>query len=185
MSDWFETKSGLWDMTWAQLDLGVRDASHPCRLVSFSTVSPAGLPESRNVVLRNADADAKFCEVQTDTQSSKMESLRAHPFAALLWWVESLDLQIRMQCRVEILEGTSVDDDWAAVPASSRVSYGTLPAPGTPIEDALAYQKPPVRERFCVLRCHLKHLDLIHLGKDHRRVAYTQARDWDGQWLSP
>ena len=185
MSEWFETKSGLWDMTWTQLSLGVQDADHAGRLVSFSTVSSEGMPESRNVVLRRADKAARLCEVQTDNQSSKMNSLQAHPFAALLWWFEDLDLQVRMQCRVEVRQGADVDDDWDRVPASSRVSYGTLPAPGTPIEDALAYEKPPVRERFCVLRCHLEKLDLIHLGKDHRRVAYTQARDWDGQWLSP
>lgn len=185
MSDWFETKAGLWDMAWEQLEQGVRNAGHPCRLVSFSTVSTDGLPESRNVVLRRADSEARFCEVQTDTQSSKMDSLRAHPSAALLWWVEDLDLQIRMQCRVEILDGTKLDEDWKNIPAASRVSYGTLPPPGTPIETALEYEKPPVRERFCVLRCHLRYLDLIHLGQDHRRVAYTQARDWDGQWLSP
>ncbi len=185
MSDWFETRAGLLERAWMILKDSVLDASHPARLVSFSTVAPDGMPESRNVVLRKANADDFICEVHTDIESSKIRSLRGNPNAALLWWIPSDDLQIRLRGAIEIVQGDQVDDDWEQVPASSRISYGTEPFPGTSIEDALGYTKPPVRDRFCVLRVRAEFIDLTYLGEDHRRASYTRACDWEGQWLSP
>lgn len=185
MSEWFETLDGLHAQAWAELANGVVDADHPCRLASFSTLSIDGWPEARFVVVRQANAEAGMVEVQSDLCSSKFTSLRKTPKAALVWWVPAVDLQIRMQADVEISEGPALDEAWAKVPPSSRVSYGTQPPPGTPIANALDYDKTPDRAAFAALRCHISTIDLVHLGAQHRRAGYTRARDWQGQWLSP
>jgi len=185
MSEWFGTLDGLWGEAWSQIGEGVRDAKHPARLVSFSTVSKDQRPQSRTVVLRRTDPEEAVCEVHTDIESTKIAEIEEHPLAALLWWLPHCDLQVRMLAEVSILSGDTVNSEWEKVPVSSRISYGTEPAPGLPIEAALAYTKPAVRERFCVLRCCIEQIDLTYLGQHHRRAEFTRLRDWKGQWLSP
>ncbi len=185
MNDWFTTLDGLLSAAWSELAKGVAAAEHPARLTSFSTISANSEPEARFVVLRHADQSTHRLEVQSDLRSAKFESLQKAPKAALLWWIPAVNLQIRAQASVEIVTGPILDDAWSKVPAASRVSYGTNPAPGTPIATALSYSKEPDRASFAVLRCHLDCIDLVHLGHDHRRAIYTRDRDWQGQWLSP
>lgn len=185
MSEWFETLDGLLEMAWSQLGAGVRHAQHAARLVSFSTVSKEGLPQSRTVVLRRADRASGICEVHTDNESTKISELKQNPHAALLWWLPDSDLQVRMQANVTIRTGEEVQAEWDQVPASSRISYGTEPFPGVPIPLALDYAKPAVQGRFCVLRCDIQQIDLTYLGQHHRRAAFAQEREWQGQWLSP
>ena len=185
MSEWYETLEGLWTQAWQHLGRGVADRHHPARHPTFATVGAKGWPEARTVVLRRADQEARQLEVHTDLHSSKMESLGAAPRAAFHVWVEKQRLQIRAQAEVKVLSGHDVAELWAKVPDSSRQSYGITPPPGTPIAEALDYVKEPDQATFAVLRCSLIHLDLVHLGQDHRRVQFTKLRDWEGEWLAP
>ena len=173
------------DMSWQYLRRGVADARSPARYPAFATVSPDGIPEVRTVALRCADQGAAMVEVHTDIFTPKVSALRATPRAALQVWLPRPRLQIRLAAFVEILTGEAVEEAWARVPAASRLSYGTRPEPGTPIPDAFAYDKPPMRDRFAVLRCRVDHIDLVDLGPRHRRAAYTRETRWRGTWLSP
>jgi hypothetical protein len=83
------------------------------------------------------------------------------------------------------LTGDVVEDAWSKVPAASRVSYGTAPDPGTPIDSVYAYQKPALRNRFAILRCHIDHIDLVELSTQHRRAEYLRTDNWRGTWLAP
>lgn len=185
MNDWFTTLDGLWGRMWQTLGRGVADAKHPARLPTFATVSPDGWPEARTVVLRSAERDAGVVTVQTDLTSSKIISLRKTPRAALHIWDRKQDLQIRLQAGVQIDSGAAVRAIWEKVPDLGRQSYGITPPPGTPIKDALAYQKKPDPDTFAVLTCQIMRVDLVHLGKSHRRAGYTREDAWAGQWLSP
>jgi pyridoxamine 5'-phosphate oxidase len=118
-------------------------------------------------------------------QTAKMEALKAHPFAALHVWLPDADVQIRLTARVEIMSGSGVEAQWARVPPASRVSYGTEPAPGTPIDHVYAYEKPSIRARFVVLRCLVDQVDLVHLGARHRRAVFAREQDWVGSWVAP
>lgn len=185
MSDWFETTDGLWARMWQTLGRGVADAKHPARLPTFATVSPMGWPEARTVVLRHADAAAAQVSVQTDLTSSKMASLATTPRAALHIWDRKQDLQIRLQADVTVQSGEAVRPIWDKVPDLGRQSYGITPPPGTPIATALDYVKQPDPATFAVLTCTISHVDLVHLGIQHRRAGFSRSGDWQGQWLSP
>ncbi len=185
MSEWFETLEGLWRQSWQSLGRGVADSRHPARQPTFATVSPDGWPEARTVVLRKAEEATVSVQVQTDLHSDKIKSLRASPRAALHVWIEKQRLQIRIQTEVEILQGSAVRDLWEKVPDISRQSYGITPAPGTSIPGSLDYVKSPDPDTFAVLHCQMVHVDLVHLGEDHRRARFTRARDWAGEWLAP
>lgn len=173
------------DTAWQHLGRGVADAKSPARYPTFATVSPDGWPEARTVALRRATRSEAVVEVHTDIETPKVTALRHTPRAALHIWLPRADLQIRLHARVDILTGPQIDADWDRVPPASRVSYGTMPVPGTPIASVHAYEKPPLRERFAVLRCHLEGIDLVHLDTPHRRAIYTAATDWTGQWVAP
>ncbi len=185
MSEWFETCDGLSKAAWEHIALGVADKTHPARHPTFSTVSTDGWPESRTVVLRAASAKEWTLEIHTDVHSDKVTSLRTNPRAALHVWVETARLQIRLQTFVEIRSGEEVADAWAKVPDPSRQAYGITPAPGSPIKGALDYAKSPDQSTFAVLSCAVHRMDLVHLGQVHRRARFTQARDWNGEWLAP
>ncbi|KIN60357.1 Pyridoxamine 5'-phosphate oxidase-related, FMN-binding [Sulfitobacter noctilucae] len=170
---------------WQHLGRGVTDSRSPARYPTFATTDSNGTPQARTVALRGASQSGATVEVHTDTQTDKIASLRQTPLAALHIWLPKADLQIRLTAEVEILTGDAVEDAWAKVPEGSRVSYGTEPAPGTPIDHVYAYEKPSKRSRFAVLVCHLTHMDLVHLGERHRRAVFTKDDGWQGSWVAP
>lgn len=173
------------DEAWQHLARGVADAKSPARYPTFATTSPDGWPEARTVAMRAAIRTEGFVEVHTDIETPKITALRHSPRASLHIWLPRADVQIRLQAQVEILTGPGIDDDWARVPVGSRVSYGTQPIPGTPISSVYDYEKPALRDRFAVLRCHLVDIDLVHLGAQHRRAVYRADTNWQGTWVAP
>ena len=181
MSDTVETLPGLLAHGWDLLEA----RGEALRNLAFATVGPQGWPEVRTVVLRGADREAGTLEVHTDRYSSKITSLRDAPMAETLAWDAEARVQIRARAEVFIQTGLSVAEAWAQVPDPSREAYGAVPAPGTPIDDALAYEKPGRFEGFAVLHCRVVALDLVHLGEVHRRARYRREDDWQGQWLAP
>ncbi len=185
MSNWFETLSGLHLQVWDTLVQGVIDPNHPARKPTFATVSADNWPEARTVVLRGSDSEAATIWVHTDLHSDKINSLRKTPRAAFHIWDNAQDLQIRLQVEVTIQSGASVRRIWDNIPDHSRQSYGVTPPPGRAIADALDYVKKPDPDIFAVLECRIFYMDVVHLGEDHRRAAYSRSNDWAGQWLSP
>lgn len=188
MSDlhpWAADLAELQAQVWARLVRGVGDRHAPARHPTFATVSPGGWPEARTVVLRAVDPVAGTLDVHTDIASAKVAALHANPRAALHVWDSAAHLQTRIAVMVTILTGDDVADIWARVPDPSRQSYGTRPAPGTPIAGALAYDKPADVASFAVLRCEVQGIDAVHLGPQHRRARFDRQDGWAGQWLAP
>lgn len=177
--------SALLSEVWQHLGRGAADGRHPARYPTLATVSPAGMPEARTVALRAARRSQNRLEAHTDISTPKVASLAHHPWAQFHIWIPRADLQLRVTTRVEIVTGAEVQAQWDAVPAASRVSYGTAPVPGTPIDHVYAYDKPPVRDRFAVLSCDVHEMDVVHLGAQHRRALFRAEDDWTGQWVAP
>ena len=173
------------DEAWQHLIRGVEDKSVAARHPVFATVSPDGRPEARTVVLRGADRAMARVEVHTDPMTSKVQSLRARPFAAIHIWEPETQVQIRLNTRVQVLTGAEIADRWERVPDAARASYGTAPAPGTPIEGPFDYTKPGDRSGFAVLLCGIERIDLVHLGRQHRRALYSAEDNWQGVWCAP
>ncbi|WP_299551197.1 pyridoxamine 5'-phosphate oxidase family protein [uncultured Tateyamaria sp.] len=173
------------DEGWRHLQQGVADSQSPARYPTFATVSPEGLPEARTVALRHAAQAEAVVEVHTDILTPKVKALKASPRAAIHVWIPRSQVQIRLTTTAEILTGKAAEDAWVQVPPTSRVSYGTMPDPGTPIKEVFGYKKPPVRDRFAVLHCRVDHIDLVHLGERHRRAEYVRSDGWRGTWLAP
>ncbi len=185
MTDPGVTLSAWHAAVWAMLVAGVRDAAAPARLPLLATVGPDGWPQARTVVLRAADAVAGVVEVHTDVLSSKVAALRANPRATLHVWDAGARLQVRLRCAVTVLTGAAVHDQWDRVPDLSRIAYGAVPPPGTPVAGPTDYVTLPGPGRFAVLHCQVEVVDVLHLGSPHRRAGFGRAEGWRGQWLVP
>lgn len=181
MNDWFETLGGTRDRVWARLTQAAQDRAQ----VAFATISPAGWPEVRTVVLRDTDAKSQTVEIYTDIQSDKIASLHASPRASIMMWDADLALQIRLRCDVTILSGDEVMERWRAIPDHSKLSYGITPPPGQVIAQSDAYVKVPDPKVFAVLFCKVMHIDAVHLGTPHRRSSFSQVGDCFENWLAP
>ncbi|MBL4918744.1 pyridoxamine 5'-phosphate oxidase family protein [Szabonella alba] len=177
-----EDLSGFLDLAWRRLDRRPGAGRDPL-LMTLATVAPDGWPEARMVVLRGADRAAGRLEIHTDTATAKVTALQADPRAELVFWDAGADLQIRAALRVSILPQAA--GRWAQIPESSRMAYGTRPAPGSPIPSAFAYDKTPDPARFAALIGQVEAFDLVHLGPRHRRARFLAADGWRGQWLAP
>lgn len=177
--------SAFLDLGWSRLTRGVADRRSAARHPVFATVSPAGLPEARTVVLRAADRRAGVLEVHTDAGSSKVASLRVHPFAQLVIWDEKPKLQIRLSTEVSMQVGEAVAHKWQRIPDGSRMAYGASPTPGTAIGSANAYEKLASPEWFTVLSCRIVEMELMQLCDPHRRAVFKALDGWQGEWRVP
>ena len=182
---WAADLALLHAQVWIRLVRGVGDRHAPARHPTMATVAPDGLPELRTVVLRAADPAAGTLDIHTDLRSAKVAALRHAPNAALHVWDSATNLQTRIKATVDILTGEAVAALWARVPQTSQAGYGTQPAPGTPIKDALDYLKAPDPSAFAVLRFTVLAIDALHLGPQHRRARFDRTNGWLGQWLAP
>lgn len=182
---WAADLQELHAQVWTRLIRGVRDRRAPGRHPTLATVSPDGWPQARTVVLRAADQAAGTLDIHTDLQSAKVAEVRQTPCAAIHIWDASAHLQMRLVATVAVLSGDAVAEVWAKVPEVSRRSYGSHPAPGQGIAQALDYAIQPDPDRFGVLRLTVQSIDAVHLGPNHRRARFDRETDWAGTWLAP
>jgi len=175
----------LYAEVWSRLTRGVHDRHAPARHPTLVTVTPEGKPQARTVVLRAADKSAGKLDIHTDLRSAKFGDLRVTPFAALHVWHTSAHLQLWLEAHVTFLIGMDVAAIWENVPAASRLSYGSTPAPGQPIAQALDYTKVSNAGSFVVLRLEISTVDALHLGPNHCRAQFDRHNEWVGAWLAP
>ena len=87
--------------------------------MTLATVDSAGNPHARIVLLKGQEGrDFKF---YTNYSSHKGEELRASPKAALVFWWDQLERQIRIEGDVEKLSGEENDAYFQERPRGSRL----------------------------------------------------------------
>ena len=185
MKNEFDDLREMHEYAWRLIIRGTVDKKSPARHPTLGTSGLFGMPELRTVVLRHADQMAAKLEVHTDFKSRKIEELKMNPKVGLHIWFPKNKLQIRLKAVSKIKTGETLRKKWDKVPYNSRVSYGTIPAPGTSISTSFSYKKPANFERFCVIEVKIEEIDLTHLGTRHTRALFTRESKWSGTWLAP
>ena len=183
--DWAASLDTLHARAWARLARGVADRRAAGRHPTLATVDGQGRPQARTVVLRSADPQAAVLQIYTDLHSDKVDELRRTPHAAVQFWDSSAHLQIRLLADADILSGEAVSNIWATLSASARDCYGHQPSPGEPLSDGLGYHRQPAATAFAVLQLWVQEMDILHLGRQHRRARFVRADGWTGQWIVP
>ena len=181
----FQKLDDFLEFGWAQIYRGKADKKSPARHPTFVTLGADGFPNARTLVMRRCNQKDNQIEFHTDTTSSKMFALKENPRAGIHIWLPKVQLQIQMDVIVEVNVGDITIPYWRNVPTNSRVAYGTIPSPGTVIENSLAYNYNPDQRRFAVLVCDIQSMQLLLLGVKHIRAHYKKSRNWEGEWLSP
>lgn len=179
-SEWFETLPRLRARTWEML----AEADHPFRTACLATAGLGGGAEARMVVLRGADAAAARLEIHTDRASRKAAEIEADPRATLLFWAPGDALQVRARCRIAPVTGPAAAATWKVVPDPARRNYGGQPPPSTQMARAEDYAETVEPDRFALLSAEVSALDVLHLGRTHRRALFDAARP-EGTWLAP
>tara|TARA_B100001778_G_scaffold242237_1_gene202557 strand:- start:1313 stop:1885 length:573 start_codon:yes stop_codon:yes gene_type:complete len=181
----FNDLKEMYEYAWRLIVRGTVDKKSPAHHPTFGTFGSFGMPELRTVVLRHADQKASSLEVHTDVESKKVEELKLNPNVGIHIWFPSNKLQVRIKAVSEIKTGNAIKQQWEKTPDVSRISYGTLPTPGTIIQSSFAYEKPANFERFCIINVNIEEMDLTHLGVRHTRAVFTKKTNWSGSWLAP
>ena len=93
--------------------------------MTLATATPDGRPSARIVLLRGLD-DRGF-GFFTNYDSRKGRELDANPFAALVFFWQEIERQVRVEGRVQRLSADESDHYFQSRPASSRIGAWASP----------------------------------------------------------
>jgi pyridoxamine 5'-phosphate oxidase len=93
--------------------------------MTLATATPDGRPSARMVLLRGFD-ERGFC-FYTNYESRKAAELAANPAAALVFWWDALERQVRIEGRVEPTSRAESEAYFASRPPGSQLSAAASP----------------------------------------------------------
>lgn len=99
-------------------DAEAREPNNPSAM-SVATVDAEGRPSLRMVLLRGFDA--RGFVFYTNLESRKGHELRHRPYAALCFHWKSLDRQVRVEGRTELVSAEEADTYFASRPKDSQI----------------------------------------------------------------
>lgn len=186
---------------WQTLSEAVVDRKHPFHLITVSTADH-GIPDSRLVTLRDADANSRTLRFHIDVRSPKFAQMTSNPNVAVLVYDPVKRLQLRLQGKVTLHQTDTVADKaWASSQLLSRRCYCQTLGPGSPVPQPtsslpgdLESRQPTEEEadelgraNFCAAVAEITSLDwysLVFTG--HQRAHFVWNGDsWNSQWLVP
>ena len=183
--DWARSLDGLLNQAWKRLGRGVADRRAAARHPTLATVDAEGRPRARTVVLRGADQAAARLRVYTDRKADKVVELQATPWASMHVWDQTAHLQLRLVAETVIHTDAAAQGIWAGLSAHAQRCYGFQPPSGAAISDALDYEVWPSAQDFAILELNVAQLEVLYLGRRHRRAGFDRADGWAGRWLVP
>lgn len=187
------------DSAWRLLVRGAADRRSPVHTPVVASVTAAGAPDARVMVLRAANRATASLRFHTDARSPKCAALDGRP-VSVLGYHPGEAVQLRLSGVAEVIgEGAEVDAIWAASTPFARRCYLVEQAPGTAIEMPASGlpawvegRKPepddllPARPNFAVVSVAVTAIDFLHLAQSgHRRALFLADDGWTGCWAVP
>ena len=175
-----------------------RTSGDPCaNLCTTATVDANNLPQARTLVLRDV---GPHMAVFLNQSSPKWEQISKSGVVCVVVWLPSLNIQYRLQCRVEAVAKDLVDESWQLRPdPPKRLDwyYTTQQPQSSPIPsrqalldhldqlalmDDPAHQRAPETAQGWYLRpFYIDRLDLQQASGIHDRRAFSR-RNTTGAW---
>tara|TARA_A100001011_G_C14123991_1_gene762500 strand:- start:264 stop:821 length:558 start_codon:yes stop_codon:yes gene_type:complete len=141
-------------------------------------------PNSRIMILRNADPYNKSFTFFTDCKSKKFNIIDKHPNGCLLFWDQSKRLQVCTKGKFKFCKNTS--NLWNSIGEVSKKQYGSIPYPHTIIPNSYNFKSHVDKTRFTVLKFEAINFDILQLSKiSNKRAIFEQEQNWLGQWVVP
>lgn len=181
------------DTIWAMLVGAVADRRAAFRLASLATTGADGWPDSRTVVLRQADRAARTVRFHTDRRSPKVAALAADPRCTMVFYDHAAKVQVRLKGRAA-LPGADAPAAalWRDLPAASRAPYAQAAAPSAPIRTPDAAEgSAPADEtvgfaNFISVLVHIESIDWLFLcARRHCRALICYEPSASRTWLAP
>ncbi|MCP3103603.1 pyridoxamine 5'-phosphate oxidase [Myxococcus sp. K15C18031901] len=112
-----------------------------------ASVGPDGRPSARVVLLK--DVDARGFVFFTNHDSRKGHELLAHPFAALCFFWQPLDTQVRVEGRVQVVDAAEADAYFHSRARGSQVgAWASLQSQPLPARETLEARVEEVERRY-------------------------------------
>jgi pyridoxamine 5'-phosphate oxidase len=169
------------------LEQAVRTPGDPLRLFTIASNGLDGFPESRLVVLRGFDSDARIIEFHCDLRSPKVEQLRRDPRVTLLFYDHLARWQIRIWADTVIHHRDAIAEKaWRFSPTTSRGNYACPYASGDPVPEGFTWAPPTevaiedaaVYQNFVVVHCRIESIDVYVIHPDrHERAVLRWNED--------
>jgi len=161
--------------------------------LTLATTTPDGKPSARMVLLKQVDGDGFV--FFTNYQSRKASELDANPFAALVFYWQKLDYQVRVEGRVTRVSAAESDEYFATRPRESQLGAHASPQSEIVADRAFLERRyAELEEKYLNVNVprpeHWGGYRLIpdriefwksRLGRLHDRLLYE--RQPDGTWL--
>lgn len=179
------------------LNRAIEKPIHEANAMVLSTVGKDNKPSSRIVLLKEFDETKGFV-FYTGYNSQKGKELEGNPFAALLFFWNVLERQIRIEGRVNKIDRQQSEEYFNSRPLESRLSAYVSPQ-SQPIEnlDKLKQQRQELLESKQEIICPYDwggyalfpaRFEFWQGGANrlHQRMEYTPTHDkWTKQMLAP
>ncbi len=189
--------------SWQQL-ASVFDSTGQPPVAGFKTMVLASRTktgaDARTVVLRKVDRDRKYVWFHTDVRAEKVMQLEAFPDATLLFWDDTLKVQLRLIVETHLHSNDYVaDEHWTATGVANRKNYLSeyepgseqpTPYPGFPAHLGANLPSPEEseagRSNFAVIECRVLAMDYLQLSRDGQvRALFQYEPELKMAWLAP
>ena len=167
----------------AEAERTIRTAS----TMALATTDPDGRPSARMVICRGFDASAGWLVFYSDRPSRKGRALAVHPRAALVFYWEPLQRQIRIEGPVTEAPAAPTEAYWQSRPLDARIAAiaSDQSAPIASRAELLAKvaavagrgdNDPPRPERWIGYRVWAEHVELwvSQPARIHDRAVWTR-----------
>jgi pyridoxamine 5'-phosphate oxidase len=175
---------------WMLLTRGKADRKHGFHHPVVSSVTVAGTPRSRVVVLRGVDVAAETLRFHTDVRSAKWGELAARPAVSMLCYDAGARVQLRVDGIAALHHGDAVAEAaWHSSQRMSRVCYGVEPGPGVVAD---SYVLPETDDaiaggqvNFGAVVVKVQRIEWLFLKSLRNQRALFDLESGSAQWLVP
>jgi len=188
---------------WRILREGAADRRSPLHTPSVATVTRAGAPSQRIMVLRAVDEDRRRLRFHSDLRGSKVTEIGHQGGISVLGYHPDAKVQLRLSGNAVVQSnGAEADAAWEQSSLYGQRCYLAEPGPGSAVDGPTsgihpaiegvkptAEQVSPARANFAILRVEVQAIEWLYLAhRGHRRALFhwdAAANRWDGSWLVP
>ncbi len=191
------------EQAWQLLSEGARDRHSPLHSPAVASVTSAGAPSQRIMVLRSVDRESRQLRFNCDVRSAKIDEIGEHAGISVLGYHPEAKVQLRLSGTAQVRStGPEADAAWAEASLYGQRCYLAEPAPGSPVDaptsgldPAMEGVKPtpeqvrPARAHFAILQVEVDRIEWLYLAhRGHRRALFEWdkvGQRWDDGWLVP